>query len=95
MKTEIIEDTVATRAQVDDENNLYFDDMERDGENAIRSVQASLEAIQKLRSILSSVKMQLNDEKRLRMKVQYPRWVNNVPIESKWMAVKYYTDLSI
>ncbi len=95
MKTETIEDTVARRAQVDEGNNLCFDDMERDGEDAIRSVQALLEAVQKLRSILSSVKKQLNDEKMLRMKVQYPRLISNVPIENKWMVVKYYTNLSI
>ncbi len=69
MKTETTKGAVTARAQVVDPNNLCFDDMERDGENAIRSVQASLEAVQKLRSMLSSVKVQLNEEKRLRMKV--------------------------
>ncbi len=73
MKTEAMEDTVATRAELDDGNNPCLDEMGRDGEDAIRSVKASLEAVRNLSSILSSVKKQLDDEKRLRLKVQYQR----------------------
>ncbi len=84
MKTEAMKGTVATRSEVDDESNPYLDEMGREGEDAIRSVEASLQAVRNLSSILSSVKKRLDDEKRLRLEVQY-LLVMHIHVERRWL----------
>ncbi len=72
MKTETIEDAVATKAKVEgDGNNPCLDEVEKEGENALRSLEASLEAVKKLSSMLNSAKKLLNDEQSLRIEVKY------------------------